>query len=191
MNRYNERIEIDEPHTCMPNALNQYFGRRIYDSQCNFYYDNRFNLTLAKLDQTTRYHFELTKRVFVSKQLWVREKVWRSNSNREASFVYDLNKALEDLNPGKYIIDYNYNKRSNERTSRHGHNTCIFKDRRGRIMALDPRAANDERYLPSVNYNLNQTPDESQKQMLLFEHYKIISIGIYKYEKWTKTETLG
>ena len=191
MNRYNERIEIDEPHTCMPNALNQYFGRRIYDSQCNFYYDNRFNLTLAKLDQTQRYHFELTKRVFVSKQLWVREKVWRSNSNPDSSYVYDLNKALEDLNPGKYIIDYNYKKRSNERTSRHGHNTCIFKDRRGRIMALDRRAANDVTYLPSVNYNLNQTPDESQKRMSLFKHYKIISIGIYNYEKWTKTDTLG
>ena len=94
----------------------------------------------------------------------------------KANNKYLLDEALSKLNVGKYLISYNFKERVNNKTSKTGHTTCIFKDRKNRIVVLDRMAGEKIDCLPFVDYYLNDHPDVDNQQIKREKIYKISNI---------------
>jgi hypothetical protein len=171
------RFKIEDDHSCMPNAINCFFGARVFNKLVDYQYLQVDNLRRAHVALSDVFNQHMSdyvefrgvemKRVF----LYQYTRIQHSMKWRVDSFFWELP-------DGRYIIDYCYRDRENHRNTK-GHFVCISKIC-GKIYVIsDP--VDDDEVLPKVGYQFNQEPKYEERKVDLRKVLKLLSMQVFTY----------
>lgn len=193
-------LEVMSNNSCMANSLNFYFQKPLFNSFSDFERKQNYNFTLSKkknfkfspyLSKRVRYKLIKTNPISKKKQttdkFMIREPIFKSNEfgNRK----YKLNRFLNELETGKYVIIY-YFRQSKDNgkhySKQEGHMVTIEKGESKLIKTISEDGYDPE-LLPHIDFNLNEKAVKSElrlteKKTVGDMTVKIVSISIYIYE---------
>lgn len=171
------KVKIDEAHACMPNAINCFFGARVFNKLADYQYLQVENLRRAHVALSDVYNQHMAdivefngrdmERVF----LYHYTRTWHSMKWRVDSFFWDLPN-------GRYMVDYCFRDPDNHRKQL-AHFVCIDKIC-DRIYVISDQVDDDE-VLPQVGYRFNQEPDYEERKVDLRKVLKLISMQVFTY----------
>lgn len=190
----NEELFINEDDSCMPNALNTYFGKRLFDGNEDFHKKQNFNFKLSK---QVEYNFSptLSKRVRYTESISTKRSLdhylKRQHifiTNKIGKNIPILRKFLKKLPEKKFVLSYNYresfdNGKNYKPKTRH---VVVIEKKNGLIKTISDEG-NDPTILPRIDFYLNGCPKNKIEDQLDVPKWvegvkvKIISIAIYEY----------
>lgn len=172
-------LMVKDPDSCMPSAVNIYFGQKLFTTPEQFDYDQCFNLILAhqkSSDADHIYNPNMVKFVIFNNTVYQREYLKPLLNLKQYHNKYYLDKTLNEMEDGKYIIDYEVDRIN----FNIGHFTVISKSN-GKIKCIEPRRIRKK--IPFTKFNLNSKVQKRDKKINLTSKYHIRSIRIFKYKK--------
>ncbi|CAF1128236.1 unnamed protein product [Brachionus calyciflorus] len=187
-----EVFNIEQEDSCMPNSLNFYFGKRLFDSYEDFETKQFHNFRSARKRVTD--HDACMVNIVNFKHLnnFYSFKADRFfQSNKHGNLVSKMHQALKGLTKEtKYVLNYHYDYSvdGKKHYGKQGHFICIYKDANGFITSISNEdGPNDQ--LPYFNYSLNQPNNDSNLRLDSIrnevgrEGYKLSTVILIKYDK--------
>ena len=159
--------DVINNNSSMPDALNVYFNKRLFENYNDFEEKQKYNFKLSNRKYIP-YDSILTKRVrFLEKsktKYFSRKPIFNSNNfgNRE----YKFNDFVEKMEEGIYVMIY-YFRRSYDNGKHYkpkeGHMVIIekFEDD---LIEIKSNDGNETSILPFINFDLNEKKEVNKKK---------------------------
>lgn len=178
---------LTENDSHMPTAINQYFGKKLFNSVDEYIQLQKFNfqrLKKAKHDKSSCCDPCLSKQLIIDNKKYNLKYIFQSNliHKNKLNRFYDLLQRLKD---GKYILHLNYNDTNGEFDF--GHFTCILK-LNNEIQNLDADRENKE-FIPFTKCSLNVKPNMNESNEPLPSKIRSLRVAVFEEnsQKFKKT----
>ncbi|RNA03443.1 hypothetical protein BpHYR1_037508 [Brachionus plicatilis] len=179
---YKPTFFLNDDHSCMSNAVMNYFGKNLFTNRIHFVQKQSVSLKKSKKSGNDQWSSLATNFVHdPDTDIWYkREQIFKSFGGNNI-MLFTVREVLNKLPDGKYLMDYTYQGKY-----RQGHCATVSKID-GLFKAISDKLPECERHiLPFTKFNLNQLLDKETEENVKISKMKpirIYSLQIYKYKE--------
>lgn len=175
------KFYIHDDHSCMSNAVMNYFGKKFYESREDFVAKQAISLKKSFKSTKDQWSSLATNYVFDPEQnkMFKRKQIYKSMIGNNI-FLYNVRKFLNGLSDGHYLIDYTYQGKY-----RQGHLVAISK-MNGIIKTISDKSFENERGLltfTQIDLNQEANIDTDMVRIDKLKPVFVYSLQIYEYEE--------